>query len=240
MSALVLHCGGKPATRQAVEDVPVPERTESYVPVPHWQLVSLVREQVESTLSMPILSESFGLNKEGQQMFAVLKIDTGNPDDCLAAGIRNSYDKSLSAAMALGANVFVCDNLAFSGSAVTVFRKHTRFVWQDLPGVIQTALQKAGEVYADLQKAFGRMKAEALSEKQGYALLGVAQGEGVLSSRQMTKALVCWQEPEFEVFKERNWWSLYNAITSALKEGNAGGMIDRHVGVYGFVTKYLQ
>jgi hypothetical protein len=39
-----------------------------------------------------------------------------NPEDFgLVAGVRNSHDKSFPASLVLGASMFVCDNLSFSG-----------------------------------------------------------------------------------------------------------------------------
>jgi hypothetical protein len=51
-------------------------------------------------------------------------------------GLRNSYDKSCSTGLCIGATVFVCDNLSFSGSQITFERKHTANLLRDLSWII--------------------------------------------------------------------------------------------------------
>ena len=46
-------------------------------------------------------------------------------DYAYVLGLRNSHDKRFPAGLAVGASVFVCDNLSFSGE-IKIGRKHTR------------------------------------------------------------------------------------------------------------------
>ena len=49
-------------------------------------------------------------------------------------------------------------------------------------------------------------------------LLRAYQDEGLLSPRTLPLALKQWREPSFQEFRERNVWSLFNAMTFALGE----------------------
>ncbi|MCA9269417.1 MAG: hypothetical protein KDA41_13140, partial [Planctomycetales bacterium] len=140
MLNLTLHCGAHRANRDQVAAAPTPPRTQSWVPIAHHQLL----QQVESTLAgcgMRVVNEAHGLWGEGTRYFGLLEVMNGRrqQDYGLVVGVRNSHDKTFPAAIALGASVFVCDNLSFSGE-VSLARRHTRFIERDLPHVVSTAV----------------------------------------------------------------------------------------------------
>ena len=168
--------------------VPVPTQTDSYRPVPYGQAITFLREAIASELNMPIASERYGLNTEGKQLFAMARLDTGNPDFVLSIGLRQSYNKSLPLGVAVGANVLVCDNLCFSGDAFTVVRKNTVNVWRDFVSLVTRqvagALAHFGRMEADIQT----MRGFGCTERQGYALLGIAQGNELLTPHQASVA----------------------------------------------------
>ena len=56
-----------------------------------------------------------------------------------APGLRNSHDKTFPAGIVAGAQIFVCDNLRFSGE-VKLARKHTIHIVRDLPRLVQSAV----------------------------------------------------------------------------------------------------
>ena len=49
---------------------------------------------------------------------------TTRTTSAFVVGVRNSHDKSFPAGLVIGASIFVCDNLSFSGE-VKLARKHT-------------------------------------------------------------------------------------------------------------------
>ncbi len=235
MQGLMLHCGGEPATIADLGLVPIPKATATYAPVPHVDLVELLRERVEDLVDMPILRQGYGLNREGRQLFGVITLDAGDTQSALSIGVRNSYDKSLSVGVSLGASVFVCDNLCFSGSDVTVLRKHTTNVWVDILDQVDTALLKAADAHKAITEDFATMAAVEVDERAGYEALGLAFGTRVISGQQLKVAVNDWRRPRHEVFADRNAWSLYNCLTEALKLGDAGGRIARQVRTHAFM-----
>ena len=116
MSSLILHRGGWDATKADLAAVPVPEETDSYVPVPYARFVEEI-ELHAPRLRLTIESASFALARSGQQMFGVLNLEAPGPDGdyAFALGLRNSYDHSFSLGLVAGVRVFICDNLAFYG-----------------------------------------------------------------------------------------------------------------------------
>jgi len=140
--SLTVHAGGRFATRDELSFIPVPVETESYTPVPHNHLAETL-----TTIGRDILkgyaleSEKYALAREGNQMFGVLTFKGERSDIGLSVAFRNSYDKSMAIGIAIGAKVFICDNLALAGD-VTVLRKHTGNVWATLEDVAISTLYR--------------------------------------------------------------------------------------------------
>src|SRR5277367_4400067 len=116
MNGLILHTGAASVSRPVIALTPTPNRTRSHVPIPHLALI----EQVQATLTgagLEVVDEAHGLTRDGNRYFGLFGLrDAGNhPDFQLTVGHRNSHDKSFPAGLVLGARVFVCDNLSFSG-----------------------------------------------------------------------------------------------------------------------------
>ena len=60
-------------------------------------------------------------------------------DYCWVLGLRNSHDKTFPAGIVAGAQLFICDNLSFSGE-VKFARKHTSHIVRDLPQITSRAI----------------------------------------------------------------------------------------------------
>ena len=140
MANLLLHCGGQHVSRDDVYGTPTPERTQTWVPVPHHRLLELV----ESTIGghgFQIQNQAHAL--WGDRYFGLMGLTNGHAasDYDLVLGLRNSHDKTFPASLALGSQVLVCDNLSFFGEVVLT-RRHTRFIERDLPGIVAQAVGK--------------------------------------------------------------------------------------------------
>jgi hypothetical protein len=143
---LYLHCGANPVDRDQVATVATPARTETWVPISHARLLAGVQQSLERQ-GLHIVTESHGLTRDGNRYFGLLQVANGtNPEDFgLVVGVRNSHDKSFPAALVLGASVFVCDNLSFSGE-VKLARKHTAHIERDLPMLVDRAIGLLGDL----------------------------------------------------------------------------------------------
>jgi hypothetical protein len=238
-ATLCLDSGGTRVSRAQVEAVPVPAQTSSWAPVPYGDAIGYLHEQADRHLGLEIASEAYGLNKAGDQMFAVLTLATDREDNALAIGLRQSYNKSLALGCAVGSSVFVCDNLCFAGSAFKIVRKNTINVWGDFRALLQTQIKGSLGHYDQVNHECDTMKEIPVDLRRGYALLGVAQGEKVLSPTQASVAYQDWREPRHEEFSERNLWSLYNATTEGLKKGPPARTLDRHARAHDYFTQFL-
>jgi len=229
MSQLVLHRGAQEVTKDQLDLIQLPEATESYTPVSHYDLANSLATIGQDILTdYSLIGENYGIARQGNQLFAVLKFKKDNSEMALSIGFRNSYDKSMSIGICMGASVFVCDNLALTGD-IAVMKKHSKNVLTVLEDLAITTLYKAQYTFGKLIKDSEAMKARQISDNQAFQTLGVLFGHGILSPRQLPVVKGNWLKPQFDEFQPRNMWSFYNAATEALKSSPPLNVMERHI-----------
>ena len=69
----LMMCEGKFVGRDEIAMVPTPASTPSWKPVPHAEVIDAVTEVVNAH-DWQILDEHYGLARDGQRMFGVMRI----------------------------------------------------------------------------------------------------------------------------------------------------------------------
>ena len=229
---LLMQRGSEAATLEMVKDVPLPKATRTYQPVSHEKLSNMLLQMAVHLL--PNFSHShsqFGLSAEGNKMFGVHTLTSSHTAMGLSIGFRNSYDRSMSVGIAVGASVLVCDNLALCGD-ITVLRKHTLNVIRDMESMALSAIYKSQKVYHQILKDAEAMQLQEISDDNAYRMLGLVYGRGIMTPRQIPVAQREWKTPQYEAFQPRTVWSLYNAITEALKSAPPHAIMEKHLGLH--------
>lgn len=227
--SLTVHAGGKFATRDDLALIEVPGATDSYTPVPHNHLAETLLTIGQDILKEHTLeSEQYALAREGNQMFGVLTFKGEHSEMGLSIGFRNSYDKSMAIGIAIGAKVFICDNLALSGE-ITVLRKHTGNVWASLEDVAISTLYRSQKNFQKIVEDAEFLKNEKISDTGAFQFMGLLYGKGVLTPRQLPVVKREWLRPSHEDFQPRNMWSFYNACTEAMKSYPPVLVMEKHV-----------
>jgi len=232
MSKLTLHCGAELVELNSLKNIPLPEETRTYKPVPHYDLVMNTMNSGDIFLKpqgYELESTNFGLGRKGNHMFFTLNYGREGAQNGLTIGGRNSYDKTTSIGLAAGMHVFVCDNLMFSGDQVTYLRKHTGNVMDDMEIILMRIMKNADWEWQQMTKISNEMEKHYLSSSDAYRWMGLLYGNGVLTPRQLPIVKDNWNKPQHEVFKDKNMWSFYNACTEALKTSPPNQMLNRHI-----------
>jgi hypothetical protein len=233
---MMLHCGGRAVEFPELEAVPLPEETNTYIPVPFGDLVKNTREAADDLLKDHTFnSAQYALAGKDQKMFAILQYNSDNEEMGYAIGIRSSYDKSMTNGFCIGAKVFVCDNMAFTGD-VTYMRKHTKNVWNDLEEKLVTTIYSSRNKFKNILHDRKVMGERIVGTDQGYEFMGKLVGNNILKPRQMSVAMKCWKTPPYEDFGPRNMWSLYNACTEALKSTPPNKILEQHINLHNYAT----
>jgi len=219
MLNLMLHCGARKVDRSQVEGSLTPERTRSWVPIGHHRLL----EQVEDSLTgvgLKIVNQAHALSIDQRRYFGLLEVVNGQKhnDYGLVVGLRNSHDKSFPAALVVGSGVFVCDNLSFSGE-IAIARRHTRFIERDLPGLVQLAVGRLGNLRGLQDQRIAKYKAARLTDMRASHLVVKALEARIIPATTIPTVVKEWRRPSHPEFAEggRTAWRLFNAITEAIK-----------------------
>jgi hypothetical protein len=148
-----------------------------------------------------------------------------------------TYDKSFPAGIVAGANVFVCDNLSFSGE-IKIARKHTRFILRDLPFLTERAIGRLMERWHHQDQRIGAYKAKNLSNSSAHDLIIRSTDVRACTPRQIPTILREWRNPRHEEFHVRTLWTLFNSFTEVLK-GNLNELPKRTEALHGLLDSYV-
>ena len=236
-SQLLMHTsGGEYCTLDDLRNIPLPEETPTYKPVSHYDLATNLAKVSATLLRDYSLEKSnYGLARDGAQLFGVHTYRNGSDSMGLSIGFRNSYDKSMSVGIAIGASVFVCDNLALTGE-ISISRKHSANVWQDLEELTITTIYRSQNNFNRILEDSQVMQSQHLSDDDAYRLTGLLYGHGIISPRQIPVVRKEWLTPSHDDFEDRNMWSFYNPVTEALKGSPPNKIMERHISLHQLLT----
>ena len=243
MANLLMHCGGRQVTRPEIIDCPTPERTESWVPVPHYHLLEIIERTIGGQ-GFRITNQAHGLwGDGGARYFGLMELANGHQakDYNLVLGVRNSHDKTFPASLALGSQVLVCDNLSFYGEVV-IARRHTRFIERDLPGIVTQAMGRISAMRLEQDQRIAAYKARRLSDRTAHDILIRAVDAGVVPVTQVPLVLHEWREPRYQEFTEngRSVWRLFNAFTESFKSRSLEMLPRRSQALHGLLDMVCQ
>ena len=212
----LMMCDGKFVSRNEVALVPTPEASESWKPVPHIDVIEAVSEVVQAH-KWQILDENFGVAREGQKMFGVMRINKSNSSDwsrCI--GLRNSHDKSFAVGLSAGISVTVCSNLAFGGSTV-IKRRHTSRI--ELTELVDIAMNELENEFLMLETVCEDLKVIYLkNDDEARSRIVRAAELGAINSSDIIPVWNEFKNPRHEEFSEPTRYSLLNAFTETIKK----------------------
>ncbi len=235
MNELILHRGGNLVTKADLDLVPLPEATDSYLPVSHYHLADKLLTISQDLLTDYVLvGEQYALARQGNQLFAILNFKRDHSELGLSVAFRNSHDQSMSIGLAIGASVFICDNLALNGE-IAVMKKHTKNVWNALEDLAISTLYRAGKNFQKVIADADRMKTIPINNRNAFELMGYLFGQDIISPRQLTTVKDEWLKPSHQEFQPRNKWSFFNAVTEALKSCPPVSIMEKHKEAYNAV-----
>ena len=215
---LYLHCGGHEVAYEDVKHVVTPAPKNRHYPIAHTDLIDGTRTALANA-DCTITKETFGLNHEGNDLFALFEIEHEDTNGTYGqvVGLRNSHIQHFAAGMCAGSKVFVCDNLAFSAE-IKVSRKHTRFISRDLQGLLSRAVVKLADKWTDQQIRYDAYHDRELTEKEVHDLvIRAAVDYNALPNAQIQHVVNEWREPTHAAFEPRTAWSLFNCFTEVAK-----------------------
>lgn len=221
-----------------LKDVVTPKATDTFTPIPHAHLVEQARVAV-GRAGLTIEQEEHAIARDGLRYFGgfALTGDAIRGDDRrLVMGLRNSGDKSIAAAVCIGNQMMVCENLCFS-SDVKLARRHTTNIFNDLPRVLAEAVGRCVSHWVDMGNRIQAYQEVELAEDRVADLLVQFADAKALPPREIYNVMGQFREPNHPEFKGRTAWSLYNGVTECLKGGDLGKLPQRTMAVQSILDK---
>jgi hypothetical protein len=215
-STLVAHCGTQKITRPDLRNLPVPESTGTFKPIPHHEVVEALIETL-GFRKIGVVRDEYAASPDGMKLFGVMDLESGFEGCRFSIGIRNANDKSMRLALTVGYRVFVCDNLAFQGDFTPVLAKHSKhFSILDSLAIGVDRIQRNFEPLAEQVTSW---KETQISDIQAKLMIYRAFIEAELEiPKHLAKDVHRnYFNPDHLDFAPRTRWSLSNAFTSALK-----------------------
>ena len=226
--------------RVELKEIPLPEKTATYTPLAHNDLIDFTEEMTQKLLgeNWTKSQEGYGIAREGKQMFGYHSYSNSNTkeDTHLTLGFRYSYDKSMSAGFVIGERVIVCSNLMFVGE-IARMRKHTGEAGKAIRHLLYDIIDEAQEKRIDIKREIDDFKACGISNTEAYSLLGRLFGEDILTPRNLPVVKREWLNPSHD-HGEETLWSFYQACTEALKAASPQTIMQRYTKLHSSLVDY--
>lgn len=234
-------CGGNQFSLDEIREVPTPQPTESWRPIPHARLIDEFTAKAEES-NLEIVQSLHTLARPSEKgakdgaryfgLFQVRGINRADRDDIgTVIGLRNSHDKAFAAAIMAGDAPFVCTNLIFSNEIV-LGRKHTLNILADLPQLIMRAIGDLGTHWHKQDKRIAAYQDVSLSNTDAHHLIVQAYRNGAIPKTKIADVVNQWHDPEHDEFSARTGWSLYNGFTNVFR-GNLAELGKRSAALHG-------
>ena len=226
MQGSMMHCGAESVPYPQIVTMETPPPTESHLPIPHHHFFEMARDGLTQQ-GYAIRDIRHYLNREGAHYFALMRLlhDDEDPDagHGTMCALRNSHDKTFAASLAIGAKVFVCDNLSFSGDIV-VGRKHTPNIWAELPEIFSGAISKIRVMRKRQEVRFAEYKEAPLDDYSVDHLIMETYRSGIINLKRIGKVNDEWHNPSAD-HGDKSIWRYFNAVTAALGPASANQLI---------------
>lgn len=222
----MMHCGAQavPFPQLVMCETPLP--TDSHVPIPHHQFYQTALDGLYDQ-GYKTRDTRHYLNREGAHYFSLMRLEHEDEDPEQGHGtmcaLRNSHDKTFAASLAIGAKVFVCDNLSFSGDIV-VGRKHTANIWAELPEIFSGAISKIRVMRKRQEVRFAEYKEAPLDDRTADHLIMETYRSGIINLKRIGKVNDEWHNPSAD-HGDKSIWRYFNAVTAALGPTSANQLI---------------
>jgi hypothetical protein len=220
----------------------VPLQTDTYSPVPHNEVLVLLRGMLLDNRFNIVNTRTF-TNGNGNKLVGYYDIEDMDFFSAEELGIRmmigfkNSYDKSMSFGLAAGGSVMVCENGVVSGDLLSFRRKHTGTILEEVRNKMQEAISSIRTNFQSLLLDIDIMKNYTISNKEKAELLGVMYFEhNMFTPNQLSKIKT--QMETSEHFRGDTVWDLYNNVTEALKHSHPITHLEDHIELHKFMGEY--
>lgn len=235
---------GKPLTlkKEDLYTIPVPQRTETYVPISNESLISTVNEKL-SDYGYKVTKENYQVAAKGSIMIAKYSVHTESDEIGMMLAFGNSYNKSRRVSLAAGGEVFICSNGMIKGDYVQL-HKHVGNIDVNLEALVEGAVLTMKTKHNELLQDSKILKEYRFADREELAaLIGrMYLNQNFLTSTQLNivKRQIRFSD-HFRMVnpEELTAWNLYNNITESLKIAHPANYIYSHKVLHDTLLGYV-
>lgn len=224
--------------------VPLPQKTESYSPVPHSDFIRTIQQKLSDD-GYRITNKRYWTNGSMSQVVGRYSVDYQDNDMELAIGFKNSYDKSISAGVAIGqGQIIVCKNGMVKGE-FAMKRKHTGTAREELTEFVNKSMEQSTDRFKSLCAIRDRLKEKVLHQSVINELIGkMFIEEEILRSEQLNivKRELLAKEPTFDYGVDRDCaWNIYSVCSYAVDHKTTPGLyVNQHGKLLGLFENLIE
>ena len=215
---LMLHCGGHRVDYTELQQIKTPDPEGIWNPLPHTTIFQTMMDAL-TTSKYQVMQAVHAVSANGANYFGLAQVNADfleTDEYGLIVGFRNSHSKQFSASMVAGAQVFICDNLAFSGE-VSFKHKHTTNVLDKLPELFLMGVSKLNSLYLSQERRYSAYKEHEIDPARAAEIIVNLYRERVFNSREVGHMIDIYDSPEFEEYGRDSAWTLFNAGTQVVR-----------------------
>ena len=223
-------------TEEFLYEIPVPERTESYTPISHRNVIDKIREEADKN-NIVISRYNYSVGRNGRVLVGNFNFNAGDPEFEMRMMFKNSYDKSVSFGLGAGISVVICTNGLIAGENI-LKRKHTGDADNNVEIYIEEVMKSLHEYFERIRRDAMLFKVIEFTEKAAAEFAGRLFMQDVINSMQLNivkKQL--YENDKFNICTSEDFtaWDFYNSINEALKKSHPTTYIKDHVNLHQFM-----
>ena len=236
MNSVMLKAKGvKQISRNEMLSFSVPSATDSYCPISNAEIIETALENFDKN-GFKVKSEFNKCDGSMQKFVGGFVISGGNSEADLMFGWKNSYDYSMSAAYALGAQIIVCSNSVVRGDQ-SLIRKHTGTANRVISYGISEGIKRLGDNFQKLEKELQIMKEIEITKTIAASLIGrLYLEEEIITSHQLSILKKEFNHESFDYGVKGSMFNLYQAVTHSLKTSHPTQFLNSHLDAHTFFT----
>ena len=237
MNNIILKAKGvRTISREESINLQIPQATASYCPISNNEIMQTTLEQLDKN-GFSVKSEFHKCDGSRQKFVGGFIISGGNREMDIMFGYKNSYDRSMSAAFALGANIMICSNSVVTGE-VSMIRKHTGTANQILTYGISEGIKQLGDNFINIEKQLERMKEIEVSKRICAELVGrLYLEEEIITSHQLSAIKGELLLESFDYGVKDSLYNLYQAVTHSMKSSHPRTFLNDHIDAHRFFNE---
>jgi hypothetical protein len=215
---LMLHCGAHLVEYEALREIKTPDPVGIWNPVDHTVVFQTMMDALTDS-GYQVMKAVHALSRKGSNYFGLAQVNADyleTEEYGLVVGFRNSHCKSFAASMVAGAQVFVCDNLAFSGE-VSFKHKHTTSVLQKLPMLFKQGVGKLNQLYLNQETRYEAYKVHQLEDLRAEKIVVDMYRDNLITTQEVGKIIDVYDKPTHDEYGKGSAWTLFNATTEVVK-----------------------